>query len=170
MKSVAKLVGIITLLSCAVASAQNYTVEVGTTSTVIVPMASPPSNIQTVWSNGLVVAQGDYVVNTNAPTRTYWAVTAGTSTVMPTHAYFTATGADAIEWLYIPNNNASRKNSIIFADINTTTYYSDVEATATTACSILDAVRPARSFPRHKGDVKAVVEAGTATIAVELDY
>ena len=158
------------LVVCAsFAHAQNYSVEVGTNSTVIIPSEIVPVSTISTWSNNLVVAQGDYMQNTNTPARLYWAVTAGTSTVMPTHGGGTVTGADTIEWLQMPNKRGSRKNAIAFADINTTTYYSDTEPVADTSCSILDAVRPARSFPWHKGDVKAVVESGTATIHVELD-
>ena len=82
----------------------------------------------------------------------------------------TTTGADSITWLYLPDRHGSRKNAIIFADENTKVYYTDMEPVATTECSILDAIRPARSFPWWKGDIKAVTSAGTATVNVELDY
>lgn len=158
------------ILFASVASAQNYSIEVGTDSIVIIPKEAPSRSETTVWSNGLTVAQGDYIANTNTRVRTYWAITAGTSTNMPTHAFGTATAGDTIEWLYLPNRRGVRKNSIIFRDINTTTYYTKDEVAATIECAPLDATLPARSFGNHSADVKAIVEAGTAIIPVELDY
>lgn len=159
-------------LALASLQALAYEIEVTTTSKVIAPKASPSRSEKVAWTNGLVVAQGDYVTNTNTPALTYWAVTGGTSTAMPTNGIVSEveTGADTIVWQYIPERPRTRKNVIIFSDENTKVYYDEDAGTATVGNQVLDAIRPIRAFPMHQGDIKAVTASGTATINVKLDY
>lgn len=167
MKKITAFVLIATLAAITVV-AQNYSVTVTTTSTDLMPKARGIT--VTTWTNNLAVSAGDYVVNTNtSPPRTYWAVSAGTSTTVPSHGYGLATAGDGIEWLYF-NPQRRRKGAIIFADTSATVYYTSDGQSATTSGSVLDAVRPARGFPGDQGQVKAIVSSGTATVNVELDY
>lgn len=165
MKKLIMIMGAVFAISLT-ASAQNYTVTVGTNSTVCIPDAKVDDG--TVWTNGLTVAQGDYVVVTGAVDYVYFALSAGTAANAPSHKVGTATGADTIKWLYQCRrwNSVNRANAILFADTTTTTYYS--RNTATAEGGILDSTRPARSFPGEQGDVSCIVASGTATIAVEL--
>ena len=156
----------IALLATVAAHAQNYSITVTTNSTDLCPQARGIT-IAT-WTNNHVVALGDYIVNTNTPPRTYWAINAGTSTVMPTNGYGVATES-GIEWLRFDPENR-RENVVIFADISATVYYTKDGKDATTSGSILDAVRPARGFPGNHASVKGIVSSGTATVNVELDY
>ena len=157
----------IALLASVAVHAQNYSVVVTTNSTDLCPQGK----VITIaaWTNNHVVVKGAYVVNTNTPPRLYWAVNAGTSTVMPAGGYGVATGADSIEWLRF-DPERRRNNVVIFADISTTVYYTYDGKAATTAGGVLDAVRPARGFPGEQGSVKGIVSSGTATVNVELDY
>lgn len=165
MKKLIMIMGAVFAISLT-ASAQNYTVEVGTDSTVVIPDAKEDDG--TVWTNGLTVAQGDYVVVTGAVDYVYFALSAGTAANAPSHTFGAATGADTIKWLFHCRRwtEAKRANAIIFADTTTTTYYS--RGVATAEGGILDTSRPARSFPGEQGDVSCIVASGTATIAVEL--
>lgn len=166
MKKMIMIMGAVFAISLTAAHAQNYTVTVGTNSTVCIPDAKVSDG--TVWTNGLTVAQGDYVVVTGAVDYVYFALSAGTAANAPSHTVGTATGADTIKWLYHCRRYQAvkRANAILFADDSTTTYYS--RGTATTEGGLLDALRPARSFPGEDGDVSCIVASGTATIAVEL--
>ena len=147
--------------------AENYSVTVTTSSTVLVPKAAV--HTAATWTNNHVVAQGAYVANTNTPPYTYFAVTAGTSTNMPTHVYGIDTSTDAVEWLKLPSNRR-RLNVVIFADTATEVYYNADGVAATTAGAVLDALRPVRGFPGEGGEVKGIVASGTATVNVELSY
>jgi len=154
----------------AFAGTVNYSVSVGINAVVLVPDTEPSST--TTWSNELVVAQGDYVMNTNSPEYVYFAVSPGTSTNMPTHTDGINTTNDAVEWLKLHKRyqEKQRENAIIFADLGTTVYYAKGGKTPTSSASILDTVRPARSFPDYQNEVRGVVSNGTATVNVELDY
>lgn len=153
-------------LACVCAYA--YKVTVTTEPTTLVPdFTTDDSSI--VWSNGLVVAQGDYVVNTNSPARVYWAISGGTTTNMPTVATGVETNTDAVSWLYITRQyrESQRENAVVFADESTKVYYV-LGATPTTGDSILDAMRPARGFPGEQAEVVGIVESGTASVNVEI--
>lgn len=157
----------IALLTGIATRAQNYSVTVTTNSTDLVPQLALYST--TAWTNGLVVANGDFIVNTNSPAKTYWTPNGGTSTNMPTHTYGISTGTDTVTWLRL-NTKKSRENAIVFGDIDTTVFYSKDGQDATTSAGVLDVTRPARGFPGHQGGVKGIVASGTATVTVELDH
>ena len=150
------------------AVAENYTVSVGTNSVAVVPDFRVDDG--TVWSNNLVVAQGDYVVNTNSPASVYFALTAATSTAMPTSTASGVATIGGVKWLRVNTQyrGGRRDNAIIFADSSATVYYTSDGSDATTEGSILDALRPARAFPGEQREINAIVSSGTATIAVEI--
>jgi hypothetical protein len=149
-------------------TASAYEVTVTTNSTVVVPGYRIGDG--EVWTNGLVVANGDYIVNTNL-SLVYFVIAGGTSTNLPTHTVGTATGTDGVETLYLTRRykNAQRSNAIIFLfDTTDTVYYTHNGQAATVGDSILDASRPARSFPGEQGDVEAITASGTAVVNVEI--
>lgn len=168
MKKLFTIIGAV-LAIAAYSHAQNYTVSVGTSSTVVIPDTKVDDG--DVWTNGMTVANGDYVVVTGSVDYVYFALTGGTASEAPSHKYGVVAGADTIEWLYLCRRHYEQKrsNAIIFADDAAVVHYTHDGQDATTDASPLDYdAIPARSFPGEQTEVKCISESGTADIYVEL--
>lgn len=112
------------------------------------------------WVEGQDVVVGDYVKNP-ANGMTYWAVTAGYSTVIPAHLHGIEVVED-IDWMALPNN----REMIISSDEAGNCYATKGGLAIIGEGMRFDGYRPAWDLEKYSGPVSAIAD-GSVTLAIE---